>query len=62
MTDARTHRWPSAASRADIAISGTQILVHRSTVQGKRVWPVVTQAGVTGPNVVRNFKAAPVVC
>jgi hypothetical protein len=49
--------FSGAASPADIAISGTQILVHRSTVQGKRVWPVVTQAGVTGPNVVLNFKA-----
>jgi hypothetical protein len=51
------HKVPfsGAASPADIAISGTQILVHRSSVRGKRVWPVVTQAGVTGPNVILNF-------
>ena len=49
--------FSGAASPADIAISGTQVLVHRSSVQGKRVWPVVTQAGVTGPNVVLNFSA-----
>ena len=54
-----THTVPftEAASPADIAISGTQILVHRSTVAGKGVWPVVTQAGVTGPNVVLHFKS-----
>ncbi len=51
------HNMPftAPASPADIAISGTQILVHRSSVSGKGVWPVVTQAGVTGPNVVLNF-------
>ena len=49
--------FTGAASPADFAISGTQILLHRSTVSGKRVWPVVTQAGVTGPNVVLHFKA-----
>jgi len=49
--------FSGAASPADIAISGTQILVHRSSVSGKRVWPVVTQAGVTGPNVILHFKA-----
>jgi hypothetical protein len=54
-----THTVPftEAASPADIAISGTQILVHRSTVTGQGVWPVVTQAGVTGPNVVLHFKS-----
>ncbi len=49
--------FSGAASPADIAISGTQVLVHRSSVSGKRVWPVVTQAGVTGPNVILNFKS-----
>jgi hypothetical protein len=49
--------FTGAASPADFAISGTQILLHRSTVNGTRVWPVVTQAGVTGPNVVLHFKA-----
>jgi hypothetical protein len=49
--------FSGAASPADIAISGTQILVHRTSVSGKRVWPVVTQAGVTGPNVVLHFKS-----
>jgi hypothetical protein len=47
--------FTGAASPADIAISGTQILVHRSSVTGKGVWPVVTQQGVTGPNVVLDF-------
>ena len=49
--------FSGAASPADFAISGTQILVHRSSVSGKRVWPVVTQAGVTGPNVILHFRA-----
>jgi hypothetical protein len=47
--------FTGAASPADIAISGTQILVHRSSVTGKGVWPIVTQQGVTGPNVVLDF-------
>jgi hypothetical protein len=49
--------FTAPASPADFAISGTQILLHRSSVTGKGVWPVVTQAGVTGPNVVLHFKA-----
>jgi hypothetical protein len=49
--------FSGAASPADFAISGTQVLLHRSSVSGKRVWPVVTQAGVSGPNVVLHFKA-----
>lgn len=49
--------FSGAASPADFAISGTQVLVHRSSVSGKRVWPVVTQAGVTGPNVILHFTA-----
>jgi hypothetical protein len=48
--------FSGAASPADIAISGTQILIDRCTVSGRRVWPVVTQVGVTGPNVVLHFK------
>jgi hypothetical protein len=54
---AHTVPFTEAASPADIAISGTQILVHRSTVTGQGVWPVVTQNGVTGPNVVLHFKS-----
>jgi hypothetical protein len=49
--------FSSAAAPADFAISGTQILLLRSSVGGQGVWPVVTQAGVTGPNVVLNFKS-----
>ena len=49
--------FSGAASPADIAISGTQVLVHRSSVSGKRVWPIVTQQAVTGPNVILNFKS-----
>ena len=52
-----TMPFTAPAAPADFAISGTQILLHRSSVTGKGVWPVVTQAGVTGPNVVLNFKA-----
>jgi hypothetical protein len=47
--------FTSAAGPADFAISGTQILLDRSSVSGKGIWPVVTQAGVTGPNVILNF-------
>ena len=46
-----------AAAPADFAISGTQILLDRSSVTGQGVWPVVTQVGVMGPNVVLNFKS-----
>ena len=47
--------FTAPAGPADIAIAGTQILVHRCSVSGKGIWPVVTQAGVTGPNVILNF-------
>ena len=49
--------FSAAAAPADFAISGTQILLDRSSVSGQGVWPVVTQAGVTGPNVVLRFTA-----
>jgi hypothetical protein len=49
--------FTSAAAPADFALSGTQILLVRSGVTGQGVWPVVTQQGVTGPNVVLNFKS-----
>jgi hypothetical protein len=49
--------FTSAAAPADLAISGTQILLVRSSVSGQGVWPVVTQAGVTGPNVVLDFRS-----
>lgn len=49
--------FTAAAAPADFAISGTQILLDRSSVTGQGVWPVVTQAGVTGPTVVLNFKS-----
>ena len=53
------HNMPfsGAASPADVAISGTQVLIDRCSVTGKRVWPVVTQVGVTGPNVVLHFSS-----
>jgi hypothetical protein len=52
------HNLPhtSAAAPADIAISGSQILIDRSSVSGKGTWPIVTQNGVTGPNVVLHFE------
>lgn len=46
-----------AAAPADFSISGTQILLDRCSVTGEGTWPVVTQATVTGPNVVLNFHA-----
>jgi len=49
--------FTAPAAPADFAISGTQILLDRSSVTGQGVWPVVTQAGVTGPNVVLHFKS-----
>jgi hypothetical protein len=45
-----------AAAPADIALSGTQILIDRCSVTGEGTWPIVTQNGVTGPNVVLHFK------
>jgi hypothetical protein len=47
--------FTAPAAPADFAISGTQILLDRSSVTGQGVWPVVTQVGVMGPNVVLNF-------
>jgi len=47
----------SAAAPADIAISGAQILIDRCSVSGKGTWPIVTQNGVSGPNVVLNFSS-----
>lgn len=49
--------FTSAAAPADFAFSGTQLLLSRSSVTGQGVWPVVTQAGVTGPNVVIDFRS-----
>ena len=49
--------FTAPAAPADFAISGTQILLDRSSVTGQGVWPVVTQVGVMGPNVVLNFKS-----
>jgi hypothetical protein len=46
-----------AAAPADFGISGTQILLSLCWVSGKGTWPVVTQAMVTGPNVVLGFFA-----
>jgi hypothetical protein len=47
--------FTDAARPADFAFSGTQILLDRSSVTGQGIWPVVTQVGVTGPNVVLEF-------
>ncbi len=44
-----------AAAPADFSIAGTQILLDRCSVDGEGTWPVVTQASVTGPDVVLNF-------
>ena len=52
-----TEPHTGGASPADIAISGTQVLLDRCRVRGTQVWPVVTQARVTGPIVVLNFEA-----
>jgi len=45
------------SSPADIAVSGTQVLVDRCSFIGKKFWPVVTQGEVTGPIVVLNLSA-----
>jgi hypothetical protein len=45
------------SSPAHIAIAGSQVLIDRSSSVGKRMWPIVTQGLVTGPNVVLNFSA-----
>lgn len=44
-----------AAAPADFSISGTQVLLNNCVVNGAGTWAVVTQAEVTGPNVVLNF-------
>jgi hypothetical protein len=44
-----------AAAPADFSLAGTQILLNRCEVNGEGTWPVVTQATVSGPNVVLNF-------
>ncbi|HYU79807.1 MAG TPA: glycoside hydrolase family 97 catalytic domain-containing protein [Vicinamibacterales bacterium] len=49
--------FTAPAAPADFSLSGTELLVSRSSVTGKGVWPVVTQAGVTGPNVILAFKS-----
>jgi hypothetical protein len=49
--------FTAPAAPADFAISGTQILLERCSVLGQGIWPVVTQVGVTGPNVVLEFKS-----
>jgi hypothetical protein len=53
------HAMPhsGAAAPADFSLSGTQIFLNRCSVLGEGTWPVVTQAMVTGPIVVLNFKA-----
>jgi hypothetical protein len=47
-----------AAAPADFSIAGSQILLDRCSVDGEGTWPVVTQASVTGPNVVLNFSGS----
>jgi hypothetical protein len=49
--------FSEAAAPADFAISGAEVLIDRCSVIGQGVWPVVTQMGVTGPNVVLHFKS-----
>jgi len=41
-----------SAAPADFSLSGTQVLVARSSVKGDGTWPFVTQATVTGPIVL----------
>lgn len=50
---ARPHS--GAAAPADFSLAGSQILLNRCEVNGEGTWPVVTQATVSGPNVVLNF-------
>ncbi len=53
------HAMPhsGAAAPADFSLSGIQIFLNRCSILGEGTWPVVTQAMVTGPIVVLNFKA-----
>lgn len=46
-----------AAAPADFSLAGTQTLLDGCSVSGQGTWPVVTQATVTGPNVVLRFHA-----
>jgi hypothetical protein len=46
-----------SAAPADFSITGTQVFLNRCSVLGEGTWPVVTQAEVTGPNVVLDFSA-----
>lgn len=41
----------------DFGLSGTQILVNKSSSDGNGEWPLVTQSRVSGPNVVLNFSS-----
>jgi len=48
-----TYAQSNSAAPADVALSGTQILVNNSSVTGHgNTWPFVAQAEVTGPVVV----------
>ena len=42
---------------ADFGLSGTQILVNKSSSNGTGEWPLVTQGEVSGPLVVLNFSS-----
>ena len=42
---------------ADFALSGTQILVNKSSSDGDGEWPLVTESRASGPNVVLSFSS-----
>jgi hypothetical protein len=52
------HETPTkgAAKPADLAVDGTQTLIHRCTGNGADIFYFVTGARVTGPNVLLNCK------
>jgi hypothetical protein len=41
----------------DFGVSGTQVLVNKSSSDGTGEWPYVTQGRSTGPNVLLNFRS-----
>ncbi len=41
----------------DFGLSGTQVLIDKSSSDGDGEWPMVTQSRVSGPNVLLNFES-----
>jgi hypothetical protein len=53
------HTLPHTGDRmADFGLSGTQILVNKSSSDGTGEWPLLTQGEVSGPIVALNFTSS----